>query len=128
MCACFPEILQNFTERQILWSLCLVLFLALTLKFPIKSSLSVAPELPFSLSLHEKCPNSTPQMCIHTSLNSVNHFPLCTSHFSLIMSRDVSRITKSKKIERLFGPLDEIVSVFVNQYNVIMQRGNMASW
>ena len=35
----FAEFLQNFSERQILWSLCLVVFLALTLKFPIRTSL-----------------------------------------------------------------------------------------
>ena len=34
-CARFSEILQNFDERQILWSLCLAVFLALTLKLPI---------------------------------------------------------------------------------------------
>ena len=33
-----------------------------------------------------------------------------------------------KKVERLVGPLDEIVTVFVNKYNVIMQPGNMALW
>ena len=45
-CARFPEILKNFSERQILWSLCSVVFPVLTLKFPIQTSLSVAPELP----------------------------------------------------------------------------------
>ena len=35
----FPEILQNFSERQIFWSLCSVIFLALTFE------ISVAPEL-----------------------------------------------------------------------------------
>ena len=34
-CACFPEFLQNFSERQFLLSLCLVVFHALTLKLPI---------------------------------------------------------------------------------------------
>ena len=47
-CAHFPEFLQNFSERQILWSLCLVVFLALTLKLSIQTSLSVAPKLPVS--------------------------------------------------------------------------------
>ena len=42
-CARFPEILQNFSERQILWRMCLVLFHVLPLKFPIQTSLSVAP-------------------------------------------------------------------------------------
>ena len=41
--------LRNFREGQILWSLCLVVFLALTLKLLIQTSLSVAPELPVSL-------------------------------------------------------------------------------
>ena len=34
-CARFPEIVQNFSERQILWSLCSVDLLALTLKFKL---------------------------------------------------------------------------------------------
>ena len=51
----FLIFLQNFSERQILWSLCSVVFHALTLKLPIQTSLSVAPELPVSLSSHEKC-------------------------------------------------------------------------
>ena len=65
-CARFPEFLQNFSERQILWSLCSVFFYALTLELPIQTSLSAAPDLQVSLSLHEKCPNfrktSTPQI------------------------------------------------------------------
>ena len=36
----FAEILQSFSERQILWSLCLVVFHALTLKLPIQTSLT----------------------------------------------------------------------------------------
>ena len=42
------------------------IFHALTLKFPIQTSLSVAPKLPISLSSHEKCSNfgktGTPQV------------------------------------------------------------------
>ena len=54
-CARFPEILQNFSDRQILWSLCLVVFLTLTLNFSIQTPLSVAPKLQASLSSAEKC-------------------------------------------------------------------------
>ena len=53
----FPRFLEHFSERQILWSLCSVVFYTLTLKFPIQTSLSVAPILPVSSSSHEKCPN-----------------------------------------------------------------------
>ena len=53
-CARLPEFLQNFSEHQILWSLCLVVFHALTLKLPIQTSLSVVPKLPVSFSSHEK--------------------------------------------------------------------------
>ena len=56
-CARFPEFLQYFSEHQIFWSLCSVVFLALTLKLPIQTSLSVSPELQVSLNPHEKCPN-----------------------------------------------------------------------
>ena len=52
-CARFAEILQNYSECQILWSLCSVVFRALTLKFPIQTSLSVVPKLPVSLSSTE---------------------------------------------------------------------------
>ena len=47
--ACFPEFVQNFSEHQILWSLCLLVFHALTLRLPIQTSLS--------LRSHEKSPN-----------------------------------------------------------------------
>ena len=53
-CACFPEFLQNYNERQSLWSLCLVVFCALTLKLPLQASLSVAPKLQISLHSGEK--------------------------------------------------------------------------
>ena len=48
-CARFAEFLQNFSERQILWSLCSVVFLAFTLRLPKQLSLSVAPKLPVFL-------------------------------------------------------------------------------
>ena len=44
-CARFAEILQKFSERQILWIMCSVVFHALTLKLPIQTSFFVAPEL-----------------------------------------------------------------------------------
>ena len=47
-CARFPEILQNFSERQIFWSLCSVVFHALTLKLSVQTSLS--PKFSVSLS------------------------------------------------------------------------------
>ena len=56
-CARFPEFLQNFSESQILWSLCLVAFLAFTLRLPIQTSLSVAPKLPVTLRSGENCQN-----------------------------------------------------------------------
>ena len=56
-CARFPEILQNFSERQILWNLCSVGFHAFTMRFPIQTSLSVAPILPIFACSGEKCEN-----------------------------------------------------------------------
>ena len=44
-CARFPEFTQNFSERQILWSLCSVDFHTLTLQLPIQTLHSVEPEL-----------------------------------------------------------------------------------
>ena len=57
VCACFPEFLQSFSERQILWSLCSVVFHSLTLKLPIQTSLSVAPKLQVCVCSGEKCGN-----------------------------------------------------------------------
>ena len=44
-CVRFPETLHNLSVHQILWSFCSVVFHALTLKFPIQTLHSVAPEL-----------------------------------------------------------------------------------
>ena len=64
-CARFPEFTQNFSERQILWSLCSVDFHTLTLQFPIQTQHFVVPELQVFVSSLENCQNfnktSTPQ-------------------------------------------------------------------
>ena len=52
--AYFPEFLENFGERQILWSLCSVVFHASTLRLPIQTPLSVAPKLSVSLRSGKK--------------------------------------------------------------------------
>ena len=79
-CARFPEFLQNFSERQILWSLYLVVFHALTLKLPIQISLAQASKLPISLRSGEKVKNSWkrahPWVCPVWS-NSSNWMKLC---------------------------------------------------
>ena len=58
--------MQNFSERQILWSLYSVDFHTFTLQLPIQTLHSVAPELQVFVSSLENCPNfgkiSTPQM------------------------------------------------------------------
>ena len=53
-CARFPEILQNFSERQILWNLCSVGFHAFTMRFPIQTLLSMAPKFPVFACSGEK--------------------------------------------------------------------------
>ena len=68
-CACFPEFLQNFSERQ---SLCLVVFHAFTLGLPIQTSLSVAPELQVPLRSGEKTENFRKTSTPGGVLNSVN--------------------------------------------------------
>ena len=64
-CARFPEFTQNFSECQILWSLCSVDFHTLTLQLPIQTPHLVAPELTVFVSSLENCQNlrktSTPQ-------------------------------------------------------------------
>ena len=54
-CARFSEFLQNFSERQIVWRMCLVGFLTLTLKLTIQTSLSVAAKLQVCVRSGEKC-------------------------------------------------------------------------
>ena len=44
-CTRFAEIKQNFSERQILWSLCSVDFHIFALQLPIQTPHSIAPEL-----------------------------------------------------------------------------------
>ena len=56
-CARFPEFTQNFSERQILWSLCSVDFHTLTLQLPIQTPHSVAPEFQVFVSSLENCAN-----------------------------------------------------------------------
>ena len=57
--------MQNFSERQILWSLCSVDFHTFTLHLPIQTLHSVEPELQILVSSLENCQNfsktSTPQ-------------------------------------------------------------------
>ena len=64
-CARFPQFVQNFSERQILWSLCLVDFHTFTLQLTIQTLHSVAPELQLFVSSLENCQNfiktTTPQ-------------------------------------------------------------------
>ena len=54
-CARFPEFLQNFSEPQILQSLCSVDFHTFTLQLPIQTLLSEAPKLPVYARSGEKC-------------------------------------------------------------------------
>ena len=56
-CARFPELTQNFSERQILWSLCSVDFHTFTLQLPIQTLHSGAPELQVFVSSLENCQN-----------------------------------------------------------------------
>ena len=85
-CARFPEIVQNFSEYQILWSLCLVVFLALTLNLPIQTSLSVASKLTVGPKMGKKFrKTSTPQVYGDAPLpleNGGNQFPSCTLYKS----------------------------------------------
>ena len=81
-CAHFHEILQNFSERQILWSLCSVVFHALTLKLPIQTSLSVAPTRSVFTHSGEKGENfskmSTPlRLCFNEFKDLLNSLKVC---------------------------------------------------
>ena len=75
-CARFPEFTQNFTELQILWSLCSVDFHTYTLQLPIQTPHSVALELQVFVSSLEDCPHfrktstplTYPEVNFHSSL------------------------------------------------------------
>ena len=56
-CDPFPEFTQNFSERQILWSLCSVDFHTFTLQLPIQTPHFVVPELQVFVSSLENCQN-----------------------------------------------------------------------
>ena len=56
-CARFPQFVQNFSERQLLWSLCSVDFHTFTSQLPIQTLHSVAPELPVFVSSLKNCQN-----------------------------------------------------------------------
>ena len=82
-CAHFPDFMQNFSERQVLWSLCSVDFHTLTLQLPIQNLHSVAPELQVFVSSLENCANfrktSTPlepTTCFYLLVCESHTFPL----------------------------------------------------
>ena len=55
--SCFPQFVQNFSERQILWSLCSVDFHTFTLQLPIQTLHSVVSELQILVSSLENSQN-----------------------------------------------------------------------
>ena len=111
-CACFPEFVQNFSERQILWSLCSVVFHTLTLKLPIQTLHSV-----FVSSL-ENCLNfsktstplrparlSTPTLCVYVHAGKWEGRPSIlrrNKHELNRVTRNNQKPTKAK--EPLFCP------------------------
>ena len=56
-CARFLDFMQNFSEHQVLWSLCSVDFHTLTLQLPIQTPHSVAPKLQVFVSSLQNCQN-----------------------------------------------------------------------
>ena len=88
----FAEILQYFSECQILLSFYSIVFNALTLKLLIQTSLSVSPELPVSLSLAENCQKFSKMStslglgCAYFQLHTVN---LCTDSFWSYLARAI---------------------------------------
>ena len=80
-CARFPEFVQIFCERQILWSLCSVDFHTFTLQLPIQTPHSVAPQIQVFVNSLENCQNlsktSTP---MHFSYGLVSCYGTFTLH------------------------------------------------
>ena len=68
-CACFPEFVPNLSECHILWSLCSVVFLALTLKLSIQTSISVEPKLPVPWKM-SKFKENKHTLVLNNSFNS----------------------------------------------------------
>ena len=56
-CACFPEFLQHFSERQILWSFVLGSFSCFNIEIAYSNFTFCDPKLPVSLRSGEKCQN-----------------------------------------------------------------------
>ena len=78
-CARFPGVLKNFSERQILWGLCSVVCYDLTLRFPIQTSLSVAPKLPVCVRSGVKCPCD---MCDLLGVNYCVNFSIAKNGYT----------------------------------------------
>ena len=81
-CARFPDFTQNFSEHQILWSLCSVDFHTLTLQLPIQTPHSLAPELQVFVSSLENCQHfrktSTPLLIqLQPLICRENHWEFC---------------------------------------------------
>ena len=70
-CARFPEFVQNFSECQILLSLCSVDFHTFTLQLPIQTLHSVVPELQVFVSLLENCQHFSKTSILVCSFNSI---------------------------------------------------------
>ena len=102
-CARFPEILQNFSERQFLWSLCLVFSFAFALKLSIQTLNSVAPKLPVCLRSGEKCEifrkTSTP-LSRHSCCHQIKQKPFVSQVFCGISSQSSGCVRSLS--ERLF--------------------------
>ena len=137
-CARFPEILQNFSERQILWSLCSVVFHALTLKLPIQTSLSVVPKLPVPLRSSENCPNfrktSTPLLLKYlkpgNKARTIDKKPIgpCTQRCTAMDGNSWQGNSNSGWKERLHGHhFQSLVSFIATYYRPIanLSEGNM---
>ena len=73
-CACFPDFLQNFSDRQILWSLCLIVFLVFTLRLPIQTSLSVASTFPVCFCIQQKIVKNSGKQAHPCSIPTHPHF------------------------------------------------------
>ena len=75
-CVRFSQFVQNFSKRQILWSLCSVDFHTFTLQLPIQTPHSVAPKFQVFVSSLQNCQNfgktstpGDPRDIIHSSSN-----------------------------------------------------------
>ena len=128
-CARFPQFVQNFSERQILWSLCSVDFHTFALQLPIQTPHSVAPELQVFVSSLENCSNfrktSTPLVWVKPIVCAVVGKTGCLSCFS---SSKVRAPRKGVTTPSVGVSGSVTIGIHCDAWKSIFKRHNVFQW